>query len=121
MDWRLKKRALALNDKGYISVDANYRTAVGTYLCGGGRDRISGAGVHFDGAGPRGGVPCVWIEVQAAGGFAAADGCLYDSGNFGGGRDGRELQGKGKLIIAWGGHGMKTMRADTSRAIRREC
>jgi len=36
MDSRLKKRASRLNDKGYISVDANYRDRGGTYLCGGG-------------------------------------------------------------------------------------
>jgi len=44
------------------------------YLCSGRRDWISRAGVHFDGAGARGGVPCVRVPVQAACGFDAADG-----------------------------------------------
>ncbi len=58
----LEKAGLALNDRGYIPVDENYR--------------ISGAGVHFDGTGTRGGMPCLRISVQATCGIDAADGDL---------------------------------------------
>jgi NADPH-dependent 2,4-dienoyl-CoA reductase/sulfur reductase-like enzyme len=82
----LEKAGLALSDKGYVAVDENLRRW--------GRDWFSGAGIHFDGARARGGVPCIWIEVQAARGIALADGGVHDSGDFRGGRDGGELQGK---------------------------
>ena len=58
----LEKAGLALNDRGYIPVDENYR--------------ISAAGVHFDGTGTRGGMPCLRISVQATCGIDAADGDL---------------------------------------------
>jgi NAD(P) transhydrogenase len=102
----LEKAGLALNDKGYIAVDENYRTAV----------------PHIYAAGDVIGFPALASTSMEQGRVAVchAFGLKYKQ------RVASLLPMgvytmKRKLIIAWGARGTKTMHADTLPAIRRGC